>query len=98
MLETFQTNDYSFEDYNSLNDNLLYLDYIKNNFTFNTVAIEPVVAYRNKGNFISLLQELNIDTKLYVYTQYINGYNSPLDFDGTAKSLLLPIQPPIPPR
>lgn len=98
MLETFQTNDYSFEDYNSLNDNLLYLDYIKNNYEFDMIAIEPAVAYRNKGNFIGLLQDLKIETNLYVYTQYINGYNSPLDFDGTAKSLLLPIIPPIPPR
>lgn len=98
MLETFQTNNYSFDDFNTLNDNLLYLDYIKNNYEFNTVAIEPAMAYRNKGNLIALLQELRIDTQLYVYTQYINGYNSPQDFDGTAKTLLLPIIPPIPPR
>lgn len=98
MLEQFQTNTYRFEDYLLLNDNLLYLDYINNNYQFKEVTIEPVMSYRYRGNLIGLFREMNLDPALYVYTQYINGFVNPQDFDGTMTTMKIAIQPPIPPR
>ena len=32
---------------------------------------------------LTILKEMNIEPSLYVFTMYINGYVSPVDFDGT---------------
>lgn len=96
MLEQLQVNDHKFNDYVNLNDNLIYLDYINIVYNFNDVATTPDLALRYRGNLFGLFKELGISSNLYVYTMYINGYTSPLDFDGTKFEFKLPIKPPIP--
>lgn len=97
MLEQFQVNNYSAVDYLKLNDNLLYLDFINNNYEFNQVGISPDVAYRYQGNFIGLLRETKIvDPHLYMYTMYINDIKHPGDYDGKMLVIKVPIKPPIP--
>ncbi len=96
MLEQYQVNDYSFNTYQELNDNLLYLDYINKSYEFNLVTVSPDVAYRYQGNLFGLLRELNVSPNLFVYTMYLNGYNNPVDFKGDKYSLKLAIKPNIP--
>ena len=97
MLDQFQVNNYNALNYLKLNDNLLYLDFINNNYEFNQVGISPDMAYRYQGNFIGLLRETGIvEPHLYMYTMYLNKINHPTDFDGKLLVLTVPIKPPIP--
>ena len=96
MLEAFMVNSFSFRSYTELNDNLLYLDYIKANYENSIVNIQPDVAYRFIGNFYGLLRELNIDPSLFLYTLYINEYNNPTEYNGLVYTLQIPTNPPIP--
>lgn len=96
MLETFQVNDYAFETYTELNDNLQYLDYIKANYEFKEVAVDPGVAYRFQGNLFGLFRQLNIAPNLFLYTMYINGYSNPVDFTGEVYTFKIAIKPAVP--
>lgn len=96
MLEQLQVNNYKFSDYRKLNDNLLYLDYIDITYNFNEVSVAPDVAQRYQGNLFGLFKEMRIDTDLYVFTMYINGYRSPVDFDGNKYTFKLAIKPQVP--
>lgn len=96
MLETYQVNDYNTSNYTTLNDSLVYLDYINNTYKFKNVTINPSIAYRYQGNMIGLFRELNIDPSLYLFTMYINGYTSPIEYKGDIYTLKLAIKPPIP--
>jgi len=96
MLEQYQVNDYLFDTYQELNDNLVYLDYISRTYEFNTVTINPAQSYRYQGNLFGLLRNLNVSPSLFIYTMYLNGYNTPVDFKGDIYSLKLAIKPSIP--
>jgi len=96
MLESFQVNDYSFDNVIQLNDNLQYLDYIKANYEFKEINIDPSVAYKYQGNLFGLFRQLNISPNLFLYTMYINGYHNPVDFMGDKYTFQLAIKPPIP--
>ena len=97
MLESLMVNDYSFTSINEINDNLQYLDYINANYEFKEVTINPDICYRYQGDLFGLFKKLNIAPNLYLYTMYINGFKSPVDFTGTGLvSLKLAIKPPIP--
>ena len=96
MLETLQTNNYKLTDYSNYNDNLLYLDYIKNTYEFQEIFIEPAKAHAYQGNLIGLFGELNIEPSLYLFTMYINNIDNPVLYDGTTTRLKLAIRPPIP--
>lgn len=96
MLETYQTNDFSFDSIQQLNDNLQYIDYIDHNYEYKTVNVDPDVAFRYQGNLFGLFKELNIQPHLYVYTMYLNKYNNPVEYDGTKITFVLAIKPPIP--
>jgi hypothetical protein len=54
------------------------------------------MAYRYQGNLFGLFREMNIDQSLYLYTMYINGLTSPVEFDGTKYVFDIAIKPPIP--
>ena len=96
MLEAFQVNDYSFENTTELNDNLQYIDYIKSNYDFKEIAVDPTISYRYQGNLFGLFRELNISPNLFLYTMYINNYTNPVDFNGEVYTFKLAISPPIP--
>lgn len=98
MLDQFQVNDYGALDYKKLNDNLLYLDHINNNYDFKEVTISPDIVYRYQGNFIGLLRRTGVvDPHLYIYTMYLNGIINPVDFNfNGVLTIKIPIKPPIP--
>lgn len=96
MLEQLQVNDYKFQNYNNLNDNLLYLDYINLTYNFNEVSVLPNIALRYTGNLFGLFEEMGIAKNLYVFTMYINGYVSPTDFDGKKYTFKQAIKPQVP--
>lgn len=96
MLDTLQVNDYSFESIQQLNDNLQYIDYIKANYVYKQVTIEPATSYRFQGNFFGLLRSINVSPSLFLYTLYLNNYSSPFDFGGDRTTLTIATKPPIP--
>jgi len=96
MLQTLQANNYRIDNYENYNDNLLYLDYIKNNYEFQEILIEPAIAHAYQGNLIGLFGELNIEPGLYLFTMYINNIDNPVLFDGNLTTLKIAIRPPIP--
>lgn len=96
MLEQLQVNNYRFSNYVRLNDNLLYLDYIDKKYNFNEVGVSPDLALRYRGNLYGLFKEMRIEPSLYVFTMYINGYTSPVDFDGKRFTFKLATKPLIP--
>lgn len=96
MLETFQVNDYSFDSVTELNDNLQYIDFIKANYEFKEVAVDPGVAYRFQGNLFGLFRYLNIAPNLFLYTMYLNGFTNPVEFNGEVYNFKIAIKPPIP--
>jgi hypothetical protein len=96
LISQYLTNDFNFNDYNELNDNLLYIDYIKNKYKYNEINIQPDLAYRFQGNFYGLLNKLNVNRDLYLFTLYVNGYNSPNDYDGKKIILKIPKYPNLP--
>jgi hypothetical protein len=97
MLENLQVNSYDFENYTELNDNLLYLDYIKHNYKFEEITIQPILRHRYQGNFFGLLREINnVSPSLYLYTLYINNLTSPTDYNENSSLVIkIPIKPPI---
>lgn len=96
MLEQIQVNEYKFDSYTELNNKLLYLDWINNNYKFNYVSTTPDISYRFQGNLFGLFRELQIPPNLFLFTMYLNGYTNPVDFDGTKLEFKLAINPPIP--
>lgn len=98
MLESMQTNNYKSKDYQSMNDKLLYLDYIDYTYEFKEILVDPSVAYRHQGNFIGLMKDLGIANELYLFMMYINGINNPVEYDGILNRLKVPINPPVPAR
>lgn len=79
-----------------MNDNLLYLDYIDENYERAYINTTPDMAYKYQGNLFGLFNELLIRPELYVYTMYMNGYNSPNQYKGDVITFITPIKPPIP--
>ena len=96
MLESFQVSEYSFDQYTELNDNLQYLDYIKANYEFKQVAVDPGTAHRFQGNLFGLFRALNIEANLFLFTMYLNGYTNPVDFNGDVFTFKVATKPPIP--
>ena len=96
MLETLQVNDFSFDSSTEINDNLQYIDFIKANYEFKEIAVDPSVAYRFQGNLFGLFRFLNIAPNLFMYSMYINGFTNPVEFRGDKYSFKIAIKPPIP--
>lgn len=63
-----------------LTEEMLYLDKEIQKKSYREVALEPIAHVHYKGNFYALLQDLNVDPDLYLYTLYLNNYTSPYDF------------------
>ncbi len=98
MLEQLMVNDYSFDSYQQLNDNLQYIDYINQHYDFKEINVNPDIAYRYQGDFFGLLNHLgNVSPSLYLYTLYLNNYTHPTHFNGIIPNTLkIAIKPPIP--
>ena len=96
MLETLQNASYKFDSFSEFSDRLQYLDWFKNNHEFKTVNVTPDVALKFKGKLYGLFREVGIDPRVYLYTMYINGYNSPVDYNGDRLTFSVGINPNIP--
>ena len=83
-------------DYVYLNDRLVYIDYIDRNYTYSMLTVNPMDAYRHQGNLYALFEMIGIDTGLYVYAMYLNGYTNPLSYDGKQLDFKKPVDVPIP--
>jgi len=94
MLESLQTNDYSFNDYVQLNDKLLFIDYYLYNNQYEIKTTDPMTAYRYQGNLFGLFKEMGISQKQYVYVMYANGYTNPLNYEGKKIQFKVPVNPP----
>lgn len=96
LISQYLANDFNFNSYNELNDNLLFIDYINRKYSYKDITISPDLAYRFQGNFYGLLNKLDINRDLYLFTLYLNGYNSPVDYDGKRLTLKIPTSPNLP--
>lgn len=96
MLESYQTNDYSFNNYQDLNDHLLYIDYVNKNYEYTVASVTPDMGYRYQGNFYGLLKELGVNSSLFLFTGYLNGILNPTDYNGTLLTFKIATRPPIP--
>jgi len=96
MLEQLQVSDYRFPSYTNLNDNLIYLDYITMKYEYEEVGVSPDLALRYKGNLYGLFREMRIEPHLHVFMMHINGYTSPVEFNGEKFTFKLAIRPQVP--
>ncbi len=97
MLEAYMVETVSSEDDIETNHALQYVDYLSRHNTYEVVVVEPGMAYKYQGNFYGLLKELGrVPVNAYLYALYINGLTNPNNFDGEAKSIKIPLIPPIP--
>ncbi|EKD89746.1 MAG: hypothetical protein ACD_33C00002G0038 [uncultured bacterium] len=80
MLKDYIVNDSSINNYQQLNDTMLYMDYLNAEYT--NIIAKPDDAYRYQGNLFALFNELNISSKLHVFTMHINGYTNPVQYKG----------------
>lgn len=93
---TDMVNNYLFTSEVKLNDSLLYIDYVNNEYGYPRTSIDPSIGYKYQGNFIGLLNAIGVDPKLYLFTMYVNGYTNPAEYPGDHLDLILPTKPPIP--
>ena len=96
MLNEYMTNEYSFPDPVYINDHLQFIDYVDRTYEYEVAIVEPAEAYRYQGNLFGLFKEMRISPKMYMYTMYINGLVSPVDFDGMKYNFKLVVNPPVP--
>jgi len=87
VLESFQVNDYKITNYQELNDKLNLIDFKDRKYRYNTITVDPALAYRHQGSFFTLLNELGVSPNDYVYVLHLNGLVSPLEYDGTMTTL-----------
>jgi hypothetical protein len=96
MLEQFMKPLASVDDYNTLNQILLHIDYVNLRYTYEEMTVNPIDAYRYQGNLYGLFRLMNLEPAMFVYTMHLNGYNSPLNFEGLKTVFKIPVAPPIP--
>lgn len=69
-----------------------HLTYLKTNAQTEDVDISPRVAHKGHGDLISVLQDYNIEPRLYWIIMRLNGYTSPMEY--TSDRLVLKIPQP----
>jgi len=87
MLENFQVNNYKINTYQELNDTINLIDYKDRKYGYNTITVNPDLAYKHQGSFFTLLNELGVSSKDYVYVLHLNGFVSPVEYDGILTTL-----------
>lgn len=79
---------YAYRQYGIINNYILYYESLKNkDDQYSIEVVEPGIAYRYQGDFYGLLDYLNISSSLYLPTLYLNGLQSPYDYDGVETSI-----------
>lgn len=79
---------YAFRHYNTFNNYLLYYESLKNkDDQYRIEIISPGIARRYQGDFYGLLNYLNIEASLFLPSLYLNGLQTPYDYDGVLTHL-----------
>lgn len=74
---------YAYRQYGNINNFLLYYESLKNkDDQYSVEMISPGIAYRYQGDFYALLNHLNISSSLWLPCLYLNGLQTPYDYDG----------------
>ena len=70
-----------------IEDHLLYL---RNHESTQLIEIRTEVAYKGHGDFVTVLQEYDVPRHLHWIVMRLNGYTSPMDYDSSHTSMLMP--------
>ena len=62
--------------------NNIKLAVANNKVELHDTSVQPAVAYAARGDFHAILRYLQIPPDYYLINTIINGFNSPLDYDG----------------
>ncbi len=65
-----------------------FIDPVNN--LLSVITVEPGVAYRYTGDFIGLLNYLNIDPSYHWFIMYLNGLKSPADMNKKIITIIMP--------
>ena len=82
--------------YTQMNEVLLHIDYVDGHYQYQEKAVSAIDAYRYQGNLYGLFYEMGIDPALHMYTMQLNGYKSPINYEGRKLIFKVPVMPPIP--
>lgn len=76
------------EDFNIILDSHIY--YFKNQNAINQVSITDFQNIKYSGDFLGLLNDLNIEKKYHMFIMKLNGYRDSCDFKGDKLSIIIP--------
>ena len=86
----------SVESYTEMNEVLLHMDFVNQNYAYREVTVADIDAYRHQGNLYGLFYLMGIVPELHLYTMHLNGYTNPVDYEGEKLVFRIPVMPPIP--
>lgn len=73
-----------------------YIKFIEDNIRFfnnptdlKLIPVEPAKAYKYEGDFYGLLSHLNIPLHHHYLMMRLNGYDSPTEYKGDTKSIVI---------
>lgn len=66
------------------------LHYISSTMNIGRHTVDPHNAYVNRYSFYGYLTSINVPKKLHYLTMRVNGMFSPLEFDESIKTLIIP--------
>lgn len=79
---------YAYRHYNTINNHILYYESLKNkDDQYRTEVVTPGIARKHQGDFYGLLNYLDIESSLYLATLYLNGLQTPYDYDGVETNI-----------
>ena len=96
MLSMYMNNDLKIDNYDTFNDELLYVDRLDLKTKFNVTLIEPHMALKYEGNFYGLLKEIGTPISLYLQALYINRLTHPTDYRSSMLVVKTPVKLKIP--
>ena len=67
-----------------------HLDYIRNHQDTKTIVIEDGQAYRYENDWEGLMQAIGVPPQLRWVTLRLNGYHTPLDYNRTHITIIVP--------
>jgi hypothetical protein len=69
-----------------------HLEYLRRHENTEIIDIEPQVAYKGQGDLVSVLQDYQIAPELHWVVMRMNGYTSPMQYQPSDLTLLMPSQ------
>lgn len=69
-----------------------HLEFLRNGDNLQVIDIDPQSAYKGSGDLISVLQDYQIAPQIHWIIMRVNGYTSPMEYQSTHLTLLVPSQ------